>query len=151
MKILLAVDGSKIGGSAVQELLRRSWPPGTDVRVVSVANPVPLVTDPILILAASHMESAREEQRRAAHAVNEAAQQIAKGAPDLTVSKQVLEGSPKKAIVEEAERWGADLILLGSHGHGPAERFLLGSVAQAVAEHALCSVEIVRPPRAAAA
>ncbi|HVB86587.1 MAG TPA: universal stress protein [Candidatus Dormibacteraeota bacterium] len=151
MKILLAIDGLKNGGSPVQELLRRRWEPGTEVRILSVVHPVPLVADPILILAASHVESLKEEQLRASRAVNDAAEQISKGAPELKVSTQVLEGSPKKAIVEEAERWGADLILVGSHGRGRAERFLLGSVAQAVAEHALCSVEIARPPRSAAA
>jgi hypothetical protein len=38
----------------------------------------------------------------------------------------------------------ADLIVLGSHGLGPVNRRLLGSVSPAVALHALCSVEIVR-------
>jgi nucleotide-binding universal stress UspA family protein len=151
MKILLAVDGSKEGGSPVRELVHRVWPPGAEVRVLSVVHPVPLVTDPILIVAASHMESLKEEQRRAARAVAETVEQLTKAAPGLQVSSRILEGSPKQMIVEEAERWGADLILVGSHGHGAGERFLLGSVAHAVALHAPCSVEIARPPRAAAA
>ncbi len=151
MKILLAVDGLKNGGSSVQELLRRTWPPGTQVRIISVVHAVPLVTDPILIIAASHVESLKEEQHRAARAVAEAAEQITKAAPGLQVSTQILEGSPKKLIVEEAERWGADLIVVGSHGQGPGGHFQLGSVAQAVAQSAPCSVEIARPPRAAAA
>jgi nucleotide-binding universal stress UspA family protein len=52
-------------------------------------------------------------------------------------------------ILDEAERWGADLIVLGSHGYGAWQRFMLGSVSHAVATHAHCSVEIVwRKPRA---
>jgi nucleotide-binding universal stress UspA family protein len=47
-------------------------------------------------------------------------------------------------ILEEAERWDADLIVLGSHGYGLWQRFLLGSVSQAVVSHARCSVEVVR-------
>jgi nucleotide-binding universal stress UspA family protein len=150
MKILLAVDGSKDGGSALHELLQRTWPPGTEVRVISVVDPVPLVTDPILIVAASHMESLRDEKSRAARAVTETAEQIVKSTAGLLVSTQILEGSPKKMIIDEAERWGADLILVGSHGNGPGGRFLLGSVAQAVALYAPCSVEIARPSRSAA-
>jgi nucleotide-binding universal stress UspA family protein len=47
-------------------------------------------------------------------------------------------------ILKEASRWQADLILLGCHGYGNVKRFLLGSVSQAVALHAPCSVQIVR-------
>jgi nucleotide-binding universal stress UspA family protein len=149
MKILLAIDGSQHSETAVKELIRRQWPTGTEVRILSVAHPVPLVADPVLVLAASHVESLKEERARASRDVAKAADEVAKNSPSLQVSTQVLEGSPKKGIVEEAERWGADLIFLGSHGYGPLERFLLGSVAQAVAVHAPCSVEIVRSGRTA--
>jgi hypothetical protein len=47
-------------------------------------------------------------------------------------------------ILDEAERWGADLIVVGSHGYRAWERFLLGSVSQAVVSHAKCSVAVVR-------
>ncbi len=47
-------------------------------------------------------------------------------------------------ILEEAENLETDLIIVGSHGYGAVKRFLLGSVSQAVALHAKCSVEIVR-------
>ena len=55
-----------------------------------------------------------------------------------------MEGTPKHVILEEAETFGADLIVIGAHGYGIVERFLLGSVSQAVSLHAKCSVEIVR-------
>jgi nucleotide-binding universal stress UspA family protein len=60
------------------------------------------------------------------------------------VSTGVVTGSLKRTIVEESEEWGADLIVLGSHGYHTWERMLLGSVSQSVAAHAQCSVEIVR-------
>lgn len=72
---------------------------------------------------------------------------ISKRSPALKVSTHVSQGSPKEEIVEQAERWHADLVMVGSHGHGPLGRFLLGSVASSVAVHAPCSVEIVRPRR----
>jgi nucleotide-binding universal stress UspA family protein len=46
--------------------------------------------------------------------------------------------------LDEAEKWEADLIVVGSHGYQGFKRFLLGSVAQAIASHAHCSVEIAR-------
>jgi nucleotide-binding universal stress UspA family protein len=144
MKILLPVDGSKHGGAAVEELMKRTWPSGTEVLVLSVAHPLPCFRDPLMVGLACHIDSVKEENKRANRVVVEVAETIAKGAPGLKVSTRVLEGAPKQLIVEEAERWQPDLVMLGSHGNGPAERFLLGSVAQSVAVYAPCSVEIVR-------
>jgi nucleotide-binding universal stress UspA family protein len=64
--------------------------------------------------------------------------------PDVSVTTKVMEGSPKDMIVEEAQDWGADLIVLGSHGYGRVRRVLLGSVASAVVVEAPCSVQVVR-------
>jgi nucleotide-binding universal stress UspA family protein len=60
------------------------------------------------------------------------------------ITSKVLPGSPRSAILEEAERWKADLIVVGSHGYGAWQRLVLGSVSQAVVLHAKCSVEVVR-------
>ena len=54
----------------------------------------------------------------------------------------------KEIILDEAERWGADLIVVGSHGRRGLKRLWLGSVSQAVVSQAKCSVEIVRCPKA---
>jgi nucleotide-binding universal stress UspA family protein len=62
----------------------------------------------------------------------------------MSLSSAVIVGGAKEVILDEAERWGADLIVVGSHGHHGLRRFLLGSVSRAVASHARCSVEIVR-------
>jgi nucleotide-binding universal stress UspA family protein len=63
------------------------------------------------------------------------------------VAGDIIEGHPKQVLLDEAEKWGADLIVVGSHGRRGLDRFLLGSVSQAVALHARCSVEIVRVPK----
>jgi nucleotide-binding universal stress UspA family protein len=62
------------------------------------------------------------------------------------VTSAVEEGDPKSTILDTARDWGADLIVLGSHGRKGLEHFLMGSVSEAVARHAGCSVEIVRIP-----
>jgi nucleotide-binding universal stress UspA family protein len=54
------------------------------------------------------------------------------------------QGSPAEEILEEARVWPADLIVLGSHGHGGLRSLVLGSVASRVMHHAQCSVEVVR-------
>jgi nucleotide-binding universal stress UspA family protein len=153
MKILLAVDGSPFSQAAVEEVIRLPWPSGSEVRVLSVIHPFPFIPpllDPAFTIEAAHYESLKQERERASHDIDKAGKEICKGAPNLKVSVEALEGSPKKVIMEAAEGWGADLIVLGSHGHGPADRFLLGSVAQNVVLHAPCSVYVVRTSAKAA-
>jgi len=64
----------------------------------------------------------------------------------LRITTEIHKGYAKRVILDEAEQWGANLIVLGSHGYSGFKRLLLGSVSQAVATHAKCSVEIVRGP-----
>ena len=78
--------------------------------------------------------------------LNDAAAVFKRNAPGLIVTPVFREGHPKDTILDEAERWGADLIVVGSHGYGAIKRLFLGSVSLAVATNAACSVEIVRVP-----
>jgi len=65
-------------------------------------------------------------------------------AADISAETAVREGDPRSAIVDEADEWGADLVVIGSHGRTGVTRWLLGSVAGAIVSHAPCSVEVVR-------
>jgi Universal stress protein family len=53
-------------------------------------------------------------------------------------------GAVSDAIVDAAESWRADLIVLGWHGRTALRRFLFGSIADAVTHQVHCSVELVR-------
>jgi len=64
----------------------------------------------------------------------------------FSVSVSTPDAEPRHGIVDEARRWKADLIVMGSHGRNGLDRLLLGSVAEGVLRHAPCSVEIVREP-----
>jgi len=61
----------------------------------------------------------------------------------LKVETTVRDGEPGAAIVEEAREWGADLVVVGSHGHTGLLRMMAGSVSQYVVDHAPCPVEVV--------
>lgn len=145
MKILLAVDGSTYSERAALEVARRPWPADTQVRVLSVVEPAaPLVAEPYAGVGSYFEELERLKNAEARDTVARVAKLLRTKAPALQVSTDALPGSPRRLIVEEADSWGADLIVVGSHGYRTWERMLLGSVSQAVAAHAECSVEIVR-------
>ena len=55
------------------------------------------------------------------------------------------EGYPATVIVEEAESQGADLVVLGTHGHTGIKHLLLGSIAERVVQHSPCPVLTVKP------
>lgn len=151
MRILLATDGSEHSEAAVDEIARRHSRPGSEVRVISVVAPYfPTTQTPWVGVDMNLYDQMEKDARKLARAaVKKAAAKLRAGKKSrkLNVTTKVLSGSPKGVILEEAEAFGADLIVVGSHGHGMLERFLLGSVSQAVALHAKCSVEIVRGPK----
>lgn len=143
MKILLAIDGSSYSDAAVASISKRPWPPQTEVRLITVERPLDsgllrgetsTVFDEIVM---RHRAEASERLQRAAAVFQQ-------NAPGILVTPLLREGWPKEMILEEAERWGADLIVVGSHGYGAVRRLFLGSVSLAVATGAPCSVEIVR-------
>lgn len=146
MKILLAVDDSPSSRVAVEEVARRTWPARSQIKIISA---IWLHLGPLAEpwLLPRHPDEIMRAERKQARAVIEKATTKLKSAKKggLRITAEVLKGTPEEAILDEAKKWGADLIVIGSHGFKGLKRFLLGSVSHAVALHAPCSVEIVRP------
>jgi nucleotide-binding universal stress UspA family protein len=146
MKIVLAIDGSEFSEAAVQAVIARAQPQNTEIRVLNVVEPPsPMAAsqtpgyDPSI-----DADWWADEKEQAEFLVEKTAELLrSKG---LTVTCAVKEGDPKSEILDTARNWGADLIVLGSHGRKGLLRFLTGSVSEAVARHAGCSVEIARIP-----
>lgn len=146
MKIILAVDGSPGSEAAVDEVCRRPWPLESEVRVVTVLSPLEkILMREVTHGLADHVDILEKQGMEAAKRLNEVVEELVRSAPGLRVTPRLLEGVPKEAIIDEAEAWGADLIVVGANGYGAVRRFLLGSVSLAVALNAPCSVEIIRP------
>jgi nucleotide-binding universal stress UspA family protein len=150
MRILLAVDGSVCSDAAVEALARRPWPPESEVKVITAAEiPVPVGMEP-WVISPDYFEEMEKSVRKVARVVLDSALAKLKTIEDKTlkISSEIIQGPPRQVIVDEAENWGADLIVMGSRGLGAWNRLVLGSVSSAVVHHAKCSVEIVRTPRA---
>jgi nucleotide-binding universal stress UspA family protein len=146
-KILLATDGSESSAKAAASIAKRPWPAQSEIRIISVVQlltadvpslmssisaPVPDLIDEIYKLGRTRGQEGIADARKTLSATG------------LTVSDATPIGEPRAMILDEAKTWGADLIVLGSHGRHGLDRLVMGSVAEAVASHAHCSVEVVR-------
>jgi len=146
MKILLATDGSDYSKAAVNSVAERPWPQGSEVKIISAMEiPYAPTTEAWVLPDSYYSELERVAREQAEAAVKDAVERIESGkASGIEIITKIISGSAGEVILDEAERWNADLIVLGSHGYSGWQRFLLGSVSHAVATHAHCSVEIVR-------
>ncbi len=142
MRILLAIDDSAYSQAALEAVRSEFDPQTTEVLVVHAldlfvgyAGLVPM--DP------SALERILEDERKAAQAlVNRAAQALL--AAGFKAAPVTQKGDARSVILDQASTWRPDLIVLGSHGRKGIERFLMGSVSEAVLRLANCSVLIVR-------
>jgi nucleotide-binding universal stress UspA family protein len=150
MRILVAIDGSECSMVAVRSVAQRSWPAGSQIRLISVvpllvplAETIPLA--PVYYPSPEVTDTLQKEARGQAEEAVARARQILTEAGVKPIEIEPLPvGDPKQVILDQAENWGADLIVVGSHGHRGVDRLMLGSVSEAVAMHAHCSVEVIR-------
>lgn len=148
MKVLVAVDGSPFSLAAIDEAARMPWPQGSEVKIISaieMPTPVTVGTLPMPDNYYSEWEKALEDQA-VANTASAISRFYEKGGAGIEATAKTVKGDPKNAVIEEAEHWEADLIIVGTHGYNAFERFWLGSVSRHLASHAHCSVEIVRKP-----
>jgi nucleotide-binding universal stress UspA family protein len=134
MRVVLAFDGSE-GARRALDLLLRLAPAPDHVTVVGVAEGVPLFGY-AGTLPSPEQEAERDRQ------LAEAEEALARVGIPVTRARRV--GDPATAILDVAERDGAELIVMGTRGLGTAERWLIGSVSDKVLHHAHCSVLVAR-------
>lgn len=148
MKVLLAIDSSSYSADATDLVASRPWPPDTIIKILSVVESIMHETADIwsLVGAVETLELVRREMTAQAEQLVTGAAEALRGS-GLVVETSVVQGDPRSVIVDQAEKWSADLIVLGSRGYTGLKRLLLGSVAQFVVSHAPCSVEVVRKKR----
>ena len=150
MRILLAIDQSEYSKAALQAVIAQFRPEGSQVQVVHAVDwEASLHTASMFAQGSAAMRdllAQRDELCRTGQTlVDEAASRLRAAGFDAT-AVSIPEGDPRTAILDAAGTWGAELIVLGSHGRTGLSRFMLGSVAESVLRHSPCSVEVVRMP-----
>lgn len=134
-RILLATDGSEASRAASQAIAEVSWPGDTEVRVVSVVNPMVYSLEELGVTGDQSTDYAHRAIGKAVKMLNDA---------PVRISAEVIAGNAARQIVARAKHWGADLIVLGANERRGLSRLLFGSTSAAVAKRAHCSVRVVR-------
>ena len=148
MKILVPIDDSNFSKAALDSVITLFRPNDTELHVIHIVESLHLAPAYAGMgvgpsIPADFAGMIEQWLDRAEELVSQNARRLESAG--FRVTTAVKEGDAKKEILQFAEQWQPDLIVVGSHGRRGFDRILLGSVSEAVARHAHCSVFIVRP------
>ena len=155
MKLLIAYDGSKCAEAAIDDLARSGLPRKGSAEIISVAEvwlpPPEAIDDPaekpspyIEEILRTHREKGERALSEASMRTKHAEARVRNALPGWTVSSSATYGSPAWEILAAAQKFHAELIVVGSHGHSALSRLILGSISQKVLTEAECSVRVSR-------
>jgi nucleotide-binding universal stress UspA family protein len=146
-RILIAIDGSKVGDRGLEEGIRMASSTKASVRLLHVLTSVGADGYvPIANHAVVSYENLIDELRTAGRKVldDATARALQSGVICETKLVQTVDGGAAKTIVKEARDWPADLIVMGTHGRRGLRRLALGSDAETVLRTAPVPVLLVR-------
>ena len=141
--LLLAVDFSDTSSAAVDVAVEFAKQFSATLHVVHAFDlPVPLVTPYEIAIPEAYLDQTRKAAAQKLAAIVEKV-----AGQGVTVESHLAEAPAAPAIVRTAEDVGADLVVIGTHGHTGIKHLLLGSVAERTLRLAPCSVLAVKPGR----
>ncbi len=143
MKILIGYDGSDCSERMIWDLRHAGLPEQAEAVVLTVAEhwlAAPTSFGGVDV----HFTAAPDEEENTRGIAEQGQALITTHFPGWDLSTEPVWGTPASKLIEKADDWQPDLIVLGSHGRGVVGRFFLGSVAQKVLHEAHCSVRIAR-------
>jgi nucleotide-binding universal stress UspA family protein len=141
--ILIATDGSEIGNKAISHGVELAKTLGAKLSSVTVTEPyesVVVVETMVLILPADYKKQCEENAKQILSVVTSAAQSAGIKCDVIHQENRW----PYEGIIEAAEKVGADLIVIGSHGRRGIERLIMGSQATKLLTHTKIPALVVR-------
>jgi nucleotide-binding universal stress UspA family protein len=146
-RILAATDGSETSELAIEQAARLAKDQKAQLRIVHVIEQSRLAfaaAGPVAIDLEGILEALRESGQAALERGRAIAQRLGVQAETAIIGEDAVDDRVAMVLVEEARRWKADLIVLGTHGRRGINHLLMGSVAEAVARVAPAHVLLVR-------
>lgn len=143
-RILVAVDGSPTSRAALEEAIKLAREPSATLHIVHVLDEVSVNWDSNYARPAERWKTLEAKGDEVLQASAASARKDGIACDTKLVQMDRLGLRVAEAIAEEAESWGADLIVLGTHGRRGVHHALLGSVAEAVVRVATKPVLLIR-------
>ena len=148
-KILVALDGSDTSLHALQQAIELARKLSATLRMIHVLDMSWLVIGPEVAIDTAAMSAAR---RGVGEGIIAAARDAARAAgfeaEDALIETETPIQQVAEAIAKEASRWGADLVVLGTHGRRGFQHLMLGSVAERVVRRSVVPVLLIPSPQA---
>jgi nucleotide-binding universal stress UspA family protein len=145
-RILVAIDGSKTSALALEEACKLARGTDARLRIVHVIESPYAYADAWYTAGSADVEAVDRAWRRAGQEIlDRAATQAREAAVPADPALLVTDGRRvSRAIVDDAESWPAEVIVIGSHGRHGMDQLLIGSVAEGVTRIARLPVLLVR-------
>jgi len=146
MRIILASDFSTSWDHMIDAVCAGSWGLDTEFKILSVLTP--LHAEMQEQIQQSWQQTLGEIEAQRLRKLEERCvrirDQLLAKIPQAIVHYEIRQGQPQSQIIDAAVEWRADKIIVGAKSRVGCDRFMIGSVSNAIASHAPCSVEIVR-------
>jgi len=139
-KILIAVDNSTCAEKAAITGYEMALKFEAEVALINIIEPAPATVNPDFTLSPVFLEVFDQTEENSQLLLKEISNKHGNG---ITTTYLSLMDTAGHGIVQQAEEWGADLIVVGTHGRSGLYHFLMGSVAEHVARKSACPVLIV--------
>lgn len=144
-KIMLAIDGSDTSNTAIDQVIKFTKGQDVQLRIIHVVDELFITYGGGAFDYLSYIALCREEgQKILDNAVKLITSQSTIKVEASLIELKDLQGRIAEVIVDEAKKWSADLLVIGTHGRRGFSRFFLGSVAENITRIATIPVLLVR-------
>ncbi len=140
MKLLAAVDLSKASGYVIEAVHRVASATDAEVYVLHTIIPLPGIAGPEFNPVTEYQEMSKRYQDEQDQ-LNELVSQLVDA--DVNATALMAQGDPVKTILQQAGRLDAELIVVGSHGHGMMFDALMGSISAGILRKSTIPVLVV--------
>ncbi len=144
MKILIAVEHERLAQAQVEFITNHTWPKDVSFHILHAVEPLEGVSPDSEHLMEEICESNRKYGKQL---VNDVALKLRKAFDKAIILESLESGFAEEVILDTAEKWQADLIVVGAHGRKEPAHSLLGSVSSDVLTYACCTVVVIKPAR----